>query len=111
MATNGQEKTEPTMILFRAQAFGEEFRLKEADMTCLFKDDSFAEIGCLVHGSNGTPLGRARIGWLYKDDGFRLRVDAEQKATTINATFSIYNSSLNINFPKPIFPRNLTVTT
>lgn len=40
--------------------------MKSSDLkkqqTCLFKDDSFAEIGCLVYGSNGTPLGRARIG-------------------------------------------------
>lgn len=40
--------------------------MKSSDLkkqrTRLFKDDSFAEMGCLVHGSNGAPLGRAHTG-------------------------------------------------
>lgn len=64
--------------------------MKSSDLkkqqTCLFKDDSFAEIGRALHGSNGSPLGRAAISreWLYKDDGFRLRVHAEQSANSDN---------------------------
>lgn len=62
--------------------------LKE-QQTCLFQDDSFAEIGHLVHGSNGSPLGRAHVGvnrlTTRKASGFEEMLN-RVKTLTRNAT-------------------------